>query len=173
MQIAAFDADDLADDTGKAKITWISKDCLATKHKMNPTNTTEGGWAASELRMYLKNTVKAKIPSAVTSLIKDVKKYSDSYVSGSVVANSLSIEDVWIPSAREVGATNYETSGVKYDTLFTDYDSRVKSAGTSKSNWWLRSSNDNSYFRIVSANGGIIRGNANETNNGVTLGFCT
>ena len=36
MQIAAFDTDDLADGSGKAPITWISKELLKTKYRMNP-----------------------------------------------------------------------------------------------------------------------------------------
>ena len=36
MQIAAFDTDDLADGSGKAPITWISKELLATSKRMNP-----------------------------------------------------------------------------------------------------------------------------------------
>lgn len=37
MQIAAFDTDDLADGSGKAPITWISEQILATSHRMNPS----------------------------------------------------------------------------------------------------------------------------------------
>ena len=65
MQIAAFDADDLADGSGKAKITWISKELLATSHRMNPalvglttsyafaadTATGENVWASTNQSM--------------------------------------------------------------------------------------------------------------------------
>ena len=37
MQIAAFDADELSDGSGKALVTWISKEIL-TEHRMNPFN---------------------------------------------------------------------------------------------------------------------------------------
>ncbi len=36
MQIVAFDADELADGSGKAAITWISKQLLNSDHRMNP-----------------------------------------------------------------------------------------------------------------------------------------
>ena len=36
MQIAGFDVDDLADGTGKAPITWVGKELLATTHRWNP-----------------------------------------------------------------------------------------------------------------------------------------
>ena len=39
MQIAAFDADELADGSGKAAMTWISKQLLKTEPDMsNPGN---------------------------------------------------------------------------------------------------------------------------------------
>ena len=52
MQIAAFDADTLADGTGKAPISWISEQVLITSHRMNPYLVTnyaykEGnGWGS-------------------------------------------------------------------------------------------------------------------------------
>lgn len=35
MQIAGFDVDDLADGSGKAPISFIGKELLATSHNMN------------------------------------------------------------------------------------------------------------------------------------------
>ena len=36
MTIVGINADDLADNSGKAPITWISKQLLKTDHRMNP-----------------------------------------------------------------------------------------------------------------------------------------
>lgn len=50
MQIAAKNRDTLADGSGTAPITWISKELLSTNHRMNPqlvTNyntTTKKAW---------------------------------------------------------------------------------------------------------------------------------
>lgn len=44
MQIAAFDADDKADGSGKAPISWISKELLATSHRMNPKLVTNSDY---------------------------------------------------------------------------------------------------------------------------------
>lgn len=44
MQIVAFDADDLADGTGKAPITWISEQLLATNRRMNQQLVTNYGY---------------------------------------------------------------------------------------------------------------------------------
>ena len=43
MQIAAFDADTLADGTGKAPISWISEQLLITSKRMNPALVSIGG----------------------------------------------------------------------------------------------------------------------------------
>lgn len=52
MQIAGKDVDELADGSGKAKLTWISKELLNTPHRWNPVlqadgyiETTGNGWA--------------------------------------------------------------------------------------------------------------------------------
>ncbi len=37
MQIIGFDVDDLADGSGKAPISWLSEQLLATSHRMNPS----------------------------------------------------------------------------------------------------------------------------------------
>lgn len=85
MEIAAFDTDDLADDSGKAPITWIGKELLATVRRFNPALVTNadgtykestggvGGWEKSELRSYLKNTVKPLIPLVVIEAIVETK----------------------------------------------------------------------------------------------------
>lgn len=44
MQIVAFDVDELADGTGKAPITWISEQLLATSRRMNPSREDNYGY---------------------------------------------------------------------------------------------------------------------------------
>ena len=170
MQIAGIDVDEMSDGT-KAPLTFISKDCLATKKFMNPTYSADGGWTDSQMKSYLTSTVKTLIPSTVRSRLVKVKKYSNSYSSGSVVANSLSIEDVWIPSAREAGITGYETSGAAYGTLFTNDASRVKNVGSSASIWWLRSACSSAAFGRVMESGSFSYIAAVNVY-GVALGFC-
>ena len=65
MEIVGFDADDKADGTGKAKITWGSKTLLKTRRSMNSSETTAGGWGSSAMRTFLQNTVMPLIPSTV------------------------------------------------------------------------------------------------------------
>lgn len=181
MTVVGIDADDLADNSGKAPITWISKQLLKTKHRMNPSYSsgtegtgTLGGWEKTEMRSYLKETVKPLIPETVRNAIKPVKKYSRIYnVSDSAVNDVLTAEDVWIPSYKEVFGSGLETLGPTYSTTFPDNASRIKStAGSSAAWWWLRSAGNNINFYNVLAAGSNSSYYAYSTG-GVALGFCT
>ena len=134
---------------------------------------TIGGWENTEMRSYLKDTIKPLIPSEVRSAIKEVTKYTRIYnTSVAVVNNVTSTDDVWIPSGREIfGGTSYETSGPMYTTVFPDATSRIKKRAGSASSWWLRSASNTSNFYYVINFGLNVTNNAN-TAYGVALGFC-
>lgn len=174
MQIVGIDVDDLADGSGKAPLTFISKELLNTSHRMNATNTNAGGWEASEMRTYLKGTVKPLIPSTVATNIKEVKKYSCRY--DGKIKNAETTDNVWIPSTREVNVTNAkETSGPVYSSLFPGDTSRIKTnIGTiSPSLWWLRSDNfsgASGFYTVKTSGSATAYGSS--TPYGVTLGFC-
>ena len=181
MTIVGIDTDDLADNSGKAPITWISKQLLKTDHRMNPSKQgdtsgtgTLGGWEACEMRSYLINTIKPLLPSEVRNALKTVKKYSRIYnTSETAVNNVVSNDDIWIPSAYEVNFTGYETSGVTYSTAFPDNASRIKhKVSDSAAWWWLRSASSTGSFRFVSGDGSYGYGSAYYSG-GVAVGFCT
>ena len=170
MQIVGLNKDALASGSGTAKTSWISKELLTTKHNMNSTGTTEGGWAATAMRTYLDDTVKPLIPSAVRSAIKEVTKYSRL----SDGTEQTTTDDVWIPSRREVGITSSaESSGPAYSDGFSNNASRIKMqvGGSSGTNWWLRSAYNASAFGRVITSGDSNYNSAN-TSYGVALGFC-
>ncbi len=204
MQIAAFDADELADGSGnKAAITWISKQ-LIPGHRMNPERETDasnsskyksgtgniGGWEHSEMRAWLKSDIKPLLPATVRNAIKSVKKYSASYdTSGKWKKNAMTVDDVWIPSYREIdgSSSDFETMGPTYTGLFSSDSDRVKQISDySVRNewwdleWWLRSSDD--YFvkdysqcadyRIVNADGSLSASYNADSETGVAIGFC-
>lgn len=182
MEIVAFDTDDKADGSGKAKITWISKDQLATTHAMNATQKTvdgettytAGGWEHSDMRAYLKETVKQLIPETVRNAIVPVTKVSSTYTGGAKVKDGqTTTDDVWIPSSHEVGfGTSYETTGAVYSGKFTSNASRIKKRNGSAKDWWLRSVSYTFSFRIVNSDGSSNYYYANSVS-GVALGFCT
>ena len=165
--IVAFDADDKADGSGKAKVSVIAKNLLATKHKMNDTATTEGGWAASAMRNYLTTDIAPKIPAAVSSRIVQVSKTYKDYTNG----EQTSSDSLWIPSDHEVtGDTTYETTGPVYTALFKDNASRIKTLNGSAYSWWLRSADSASGFRCVGS-GGYLYISIADYSYGVALGF--
>lgn len=181
MEIVAFDTDDKADGSGKAKITWISKDLLATTHRMNPNSNGaigtggNGGWEHCEMRTYLKDTVKPLIPETIRNAVVPVTKIQSTITDGEFVKDGqTTTDDVWIPSNHEIysGITAYESTGAVYSSKFTDSASRIKKLNGSAVVWRLRSAESTRDFRTVSTNGSSHYINANNAY-GVALGFCT
>ena len=164
MQIVAFDED-------TSKISWVCKSILDT-HNMNPTGDTTGGWASSNMRAWLRETIYPMIDSTIRNRIVAVtKNYYDAKTSSRLTIS----DNVWIPSEYEIfGTTSYENSGALYTGVFTDATSRIKKYGLNGSAnfWWLRATSSAGYFRCVSGNGGA-GGNFASSAYGVVLGFCT
>lgn len=180
MQIAGFNKDTLADGSGTAAISWISKELLATSRRMNPPlegesgNYLEGtgainGWEKCEMRSYLKETVKPLIPENVRNGIKSINKTQLAYTPTATRFDQTTVDDVWLPSNLELGYSN----GI-YATLFPDSASRVKrkQGATSAEDWWLRSGSGAEYFDEVAPRGGVT-GDISRYIYGVVLCFCT
>lgn len=178
MQIAGFDVDTLADGSGKAHISWISEQLLATDHRMNPTLSGSspnyeagtgsiGGWEQSEMRSYLNDTVKPLIPEPVASAIVTVTKTQSAYNTDGSRFTQTTEDGVWIPAYEEMN------DGI-YKSLFPDSASRIKhkTGSTSASFWWLRSTRDTDRFHYVGSYGfwGYYYAYGSY---GVALGFCT
>lgn len=182
MQIAAFDADDLADGGGKAPISWISEQLLKTDHRMNPERVqndggtyqegtgTIGGWEKSEMRSYLIDTIKPLIPSTVSSAIKSVTKTQSAYSTSGSFFTQTTMDDVWIPSNNEM----FGSSSLYYPLFQNTNANRIKKKLdlTSASEWWLRSAIDVGGFDFVNSSG-ANSGYVAHGSGGVALGFCT
>lgn len=175
MEIVAFDTDDLTAG-GKAKITWVSKGVIEQR-RMNETGTTANGWADTEMRSYLRDTLYPTIESTVRAAIKEVTK---TYRVKSPSDTTASITDtVWIPSALEAGDTDtsyIEASGAAYSEKFNSNTARVKNNSPvgvgSAVAWWLRSAYSGSASRSVSTDGSF-GGRGAGYQQGLVLGFCT
>ena len=166
MQIVAFDED-------TSKISWVCKSILDA-HNINPTGDTTGGWASSNMRAWLRETIYPMIDSTIRNRIVAVtKNYYDAKTSSRLTISYT----VWIPSEYEIfGTTSHENSGTLYTGVFTDATSRIKKYGLSgsKSVWWLRSANSGgaTNFRCV-VESGYTSSAAVTVAYGVVLGFCT
>lgn len=186
MQIVALDADPRADGNGNAATTWISIETLATKHRMNPAKEayTEGtgglgGWEKCEMRSYLKDTIKPLIPEAVKNAITPVTKYTMIFRASdeTVVNNAETVDDVWIPSMREITANrsnDSETTGPYYTAIYDDLEAKQKTAygEASRSYWWTRTVSYNNASIIRAINGNVFAGTPSTNVYGVALGFC-
>lgn len=133
-----------------------------------------GGWEHSEMRSWLKSTIKPLIPSEVSSRIVEVSKATYIYnPDETVTKNAITTDDVWIPSEREIfGGTGRESEGTYYSSVFNSAEMRkkMKANGSSATFWWLRSANSTTLFRLVNSNGNVDYGALNS--GGVALGFC-
>lgn len=182
MQIAAFDADTLADGSGKAPISWISEQLLKTDHRMNPGCVKNsdgtyqegtggiGGWEKSEMRSYLIDTIKPLIPSSVSNAIKPVTKTQPAYNTSGSLFTQTTTDDVWIPSYSEM----FNSSSLYFPLFQNTAANRIKKTlgSTSVSSWRLRSAGNTYDFNLVDSGGASSYASANGSS-GVALGFCT
>jgi len=172
MDLAAFNTDVKADNSGTAKMTWICHGIPFT-HRMNASkNTTSGGYDASEMPSYLVSDILSKFPTEVRSHVVSVKKYHRSKSpTDEILTSNL---EIFLLSHHEVfGTTTHEDSGPVYSTLFPSQSSLVKyDASCSANFWWLRSARSASNFRCVGGSGGEGGSSANSAC-GVVFGFCT
>lgn len=186
MQIAGFDVDDLADGSGKAPISWISKELLNTAKRWNPSaeyttdesgakvyvegTGTVGGWEKSELRTYYNDILLPLIPSDVATMIKAVTKSHSACNTTGITFNQTTVETIWPPSQYEVSG-----SSSLYYPLFKNTNAnriKYKVGAFSASYWWLRSVQAYSNAHNITNSG--TDGSAGCTvNRNIALGFCT
>lgn len=182
MQIAAFDADVLADGSGTAAISWVAKDLLKSTHKWNLSNLVTnadgtyqnstgaiGGWENSEMRAYLRDTIKPLIPKYVADMICEVTKKHNQYrqdgynTDGTFRTNSTTNDEVWLPSYHEVS----EAGG-----LYEGNVDLVKKRNGTASEWWTRSTNALNAI-VHFGTDGKNNSNSPASDKGVCIGFCT
>lgn len=176
-QIAAFDADEKANGSGFAAVTFISKYLLATSKRFD-SSLNNPNWSTCELRGYIQSTIAPLIPSAVSGRIAPVIKYTRTYDSyATMTQNTETTDSVWIPSAHEV-FNNYESEGPFYKDLFGTASASVASTlrVKSKSNasgitWVLRTGSGTNRYRSVSS-AGSAGNEALTTPGGIAIGFC-
>lgn len=137
MQIAAFDADTLADGTGKAPISWISEQLLITSHRMNPSlvtnydESTKAAWVQGSDDVWTSQNQKASSTSATAKWVitaTEAGTVTISYkvsseqnydkltvkVNDETVANAISGAGEWIDYTVECGAGDTVTVNATY-----------------------------------------------------------
>lgn len=172
MQIVAkgSSASPLASGNGYATYDLVAMEPLNTQKKMNSSASASGGWANSELRTYLRETIKPLIPQVVREAIKEVKKYTSK-------DDVETTEDIWLPSSREIKSWDIfaqEKAGPTYSYIYKDNESCIKSIDDTAVDWWLRTFYNTLYnksFYSIPANGSGIQQATGNYNKGVVIGF--
>ena len=182
MQVAAFDADTLADGSGTAAISWVAKELFPAGPSGKVWNQTEytagvegtgtlGGWVKCYLRDYLNTTIFGLVPENVSAMVVPVTKTHRSYNLDERWYNDTSSETLWVPSKNEC----FDEGGLYHD-LFPTADSRKKNyigSPLTASKWWLRDANDKRYAQYVDAGGDQVQTYVSNDTCRIALGFCT
>ena len=159
---------------------FLMKNLLDKTHKMNSTDTNNGGWRDSWMRRWINNRVYNGLPDQWKLLVQQVSVMSSA---GNKSYDILTAEDyIWIPSCKEVGnqttTSPYSNESDGTINYFTTDASRVKKLdnGNGAANyWWLRSPiiGYTTTFYIVSA-AGTVNSNFSSASYsyGVCFGFC-
>ena len=172
-QIMDFDHDDLADDSGKAPISWdmvaLYKDEIYMKR-----NSESSCWDECDGRTFLNGEFYDNMSDELRAIVKPVWKLTANK-NGEIVKSK---DYVWLKSEKELyGRTFYSNDGEGYwYVLFMQENFPwFKLNGDNEKDWqWLRSVRAGStrYFCFVYADGSPS-GNASGNSFGVAPGFCS
>ena len=181
LVILGFNHDDLTSG-GKAGITIGMKELLATKYRMNASNTNAGGWDESEMRTTTMQTLLGQLPSDLQAAIKSVNKKATS--GGASTTIKTSSDKLFLFSEVEIDGTTssgYASEGEQYEywktvkdgTVAADRVKKLSNGGGSAISWWLRSPyvSNSIALRCISSTGSVSYIIANYTY-GVSFGFC-
>ena len=169
MELIAQDTDDLADESGKAHMTWLSRD-IAVTGKMTSSGETGSGYTSSLGYTTVAN-IKSNIDPVIQGYMKSVTKTWSQHSTGSTQSSA---ETFWIPSAREVGGgSSYEDSGCSYSKFSTQASRKKYNTGTTEANaWWLRSAASSAIYAYITNMGQMYSTGVAGTDRGIVPGFC-
>ena len=179
--IIGFAHDDLADNSGKAGITFGLKQCLSSSEKMNGAMSNAGGWSSCALRATLNGTILGRLPAALRSVIRPVRKKAaadgEDETRIDIVTDSLFLfSEIEVLGDSDVGdgyvENSWEGEGSQYP-YYTTAANRKKTQNGAAIGWWTRSlaAYTAEFFctfnKAGAASTGVANGNA-----GVSFGFC-
>jgi hypothetical protein len=179
-QLVAFNADDLADGSGKAKTSWICR-TSSISHRFNPAyesgvvgTGTLGGWGESELRIYLAETVLPTVQQNVKDVIKEVIKRTKIIDVNEESQNDIgTIDSIWIPSQHELTG-NGETQGVDYVQFhsWAAYRRYLNANPYTSRNYWTRTTSNSTSSQVYITTGGGVSTMPVTQTAYVFFGFC-
>lgn len=188
MQVAGFNHDELADGSGVAGITFVSRGIVATR-QMNSTNTTAGGWRDSSLREWMNSDLVDLLPDDVAAVVAPVIKYTNSVGATSDTSSVVGTEDtLWTLSYAEICGNMdvnsdprdavFNAEGSQYQ-LFSDLDVSWDAPNeilqiSGVDGWWERTPDpmDGRYYMNVGADGTPWYAHGPTRELGVVMCFC-
>ena len=188
VQIAGFAHDRLADGSGYAGITFVSRG-LAGTHAYNADDSTAGGWRDSDLRAWMNDDLLDQLPSELADVVLTVSKPTNATGETDDASSVVDTSDtLWTLSYSEIGGymntedsahdAVYNAEGAQYQ-LFSDlgvrWDSPNESLRFSGADyWWERSPDpmDGTYVMCVGEDGTPWYARMPSGEYGVVLRFC-
>lgn len=193
VQIAGFYHDDKSDGTGKAGITFITRDSLPQKQAMNVSGNNQGGWEFSDLRLALEDGLTTQVPADISDKVLAVNKTTNNVgASDNDDVTSSTSDRFWLFSKVEIAGELTDSElvnsavlsreGVQY-RLFSDcgvvnaQDNPIldKRHNGEYAIWWTRSSVlglDSGYYVVTQTGRADDFSYYADNEYGVVLGFC-
>ncbi len=143
LQIADFHHDDLADGSGKAGITFISKEVIDPVGLafISAIDSYGRSWSGSHFRNVVMSNIKAALPADLRDIIKKVNKFTAGEGASKNIVSTQ--DDLFTISQTEMGenlvygGTTY-IEGSQYP-IFSDINKRIKQdASGAIREWWTR-----------------------------------
>ena len=149
-------------------LIWESKYAMLTARRVNPSNTTAGGWSATELRAWLNDQFYDSLPADVKKVIQE-RTFKVGEGTGKTSLQTLT-DKIFLPMEFEVfgttattypaAATEHTVGGNKQWDIYAVAANRIKYLGPSGSatSWWecsptVHSSYSSTAFCFVNTNG--------------------
>lgn len=143
LQIADFNHDDLADGSGKAGITFISKEVIDPTGLafISAKDSYGRSWSGSNFRNVVLPNIKAALPADLRDVIKKVNKFTAGEGASKNIVSTQ--DDLFTISQTEMGenlvygGTTY-IEGSQY-SIFSDVSKRTKQdVSGAVQEWWTR-----------------------------------
>lgn len=172
--LVAFDADNKADGTGKAHITWMVNRVAEARSFTGHYSSTIKNWSTMEWRTHLAEDILSEMD--IAGYIVPVTKITQ-VSEGYVISDETTTDSLWLPSERELTGAEQETEA-DYD--YTGYflsnraTLRVRiNSDTYASAVYLLRSNTGGNWRAINTSGNAANASTGLSAFGLVFGFCT
>ena len=184
MEIVGFSHDDKSDGTGKAAITFFSKQLLSTNQRMSAYSYNDGGGAGGySLRSWCNSTLFNALPADLQAAIVEVKKWSDGGQNSTVLVETN--DKCWFGSCEEMiyaggvvsptvkgQGSRYPQSMVHASGIDGNWLKKAKVDGTLETYWLRTCKTDSNYWACYNSSNGWMATASGLSSLAIAFGFC-